>query len=138
MLGPVPTIFNKLNLKDQREILVLDAPESFGKELEALSHVRVIQRLEQVKSCAFSLAFVTRRAELNRLSKALIAKADGDAVLWFAYPKGTSKNYTCDFNRDDGWDVLRKSGFDTVRAVAIDADWSALRFRRVEFIKRPK
>jgi hypothetical protein len=28
-------------------------------------------------------------------------------------------------------------GFDTVRQVAID-DWSALRFRRVEFIKRPK
>jgi hypothetical protein len=134
----VATIFNKLNLKDQREILVLDAPESFGKELEALSQVRVIRRLEQVKSFAFSLAFVIRRAELSRLSKALVAKADGDAVLWFAYPKGTSKKYTCDFNRDDGWDVLRKSGFDTVRQVAIDADWSALRFRRVEFIKRPK
>jgi hypothetical protein len=29
-------------------------------------------------------------------------------------------------------------GFDTVRQVAIDDDWSALRFRRVEYIKRPK
>lgn len=38
-------------------------------------------------------------------------------------------------NRDDGWDELKKAGFDTVRAVAIDEDWSALRFRRVEFIK---
>jgi hypothetical protein len=26
-------------------------------------------------------------------------------------------------------------GFDTVRAVAIDGDWTALRFRRKEFIK---
>jgi aryl carrier-like protein len=26
-------------------------------------------------------------------------------------------------------------GFDSVRMVAIDEDWSALRFRRVEFIK---
>jgi hypothetical protein len=31
---------------------------------------------------------------------------------------------------------LKKLGFDTVRAVAIDEDWTALRFRRKEFIKR--
>ena len=43
--------------------------------------------------------------------------------------------YKCDFNRDTGWSVLKSAGFDTVRAVAIDEDWSALRFRRAEFIK---
>jgi hypothetical protein len=31
--------------------------------------------------------------------------------------------------------VLKKLGFDTVRQVAIDEDWTALRFRRTEFIK---
>jgi hypothetical protein len=30
---------------------------------------------------------------------------------------------------------MRAAGFDTVRQVAIDEDWSALRFRRVEYIK---
>jgi len=30
---------------------------------------------------------------------------------------------------------IRDAGFDSVRAVAIDDDWSALRFRRVEFVK---
>jgi hypothetical protein len=55
--------------------------------------------------------------------------------VWFAYPKGTSKKYTCDFNRDTGWDTLKALGFDTVRAVAIDDNWTALRFRRVEYIK---
>jgi hypothetical protein len=30
---------------------------------------------------------------------------------------------------------LKAEGFDTVRAVAIDEDWSALRFRRIEYIK---
>jgi len=62
------------------------------------------------------------------------ASADGDPLLWFAYPKGSSKKYRCAFNRDTGWDVLKSLGFDTVRAVAIDEDWSALRFRRVECI----
>src|SRR6266481_751103 len=41
-------------------------------------------------------------------------------VLGVAYPKGTSKKYSCDFNRDDGWEVLRQAGFDSVRQVAID------------------
>jgi hypothetical protein len=32
--------------------------------------------------------------------------AEGDALLWFAYPKQSSKTLRCDFNRDNGWDVL--------------------------------
>lgn len=50
--------------------------------------------------------------------------------------EGTSRRYTCEFNRDTGWAALHKAGFDTVRQVAIDEDWSALRFRRIEYIKR--
>jgi hypothetical protein len=134
----MPTIFRKLNLKDQEEILVLDSPDTFERELEGLRGVHVVRDPGRVKGVAFALAFVTRRDELQRLSTALAAKAVGDAVLWFAYPKGTSKKYTCDFNRDDGWDALREAGFDSVRQVAIDEDWSALRFRRTEFIKRPR
>jgi hypothetical protein len=52
-----------------------------------------------------------------------------------AYPKGTSKKYQCEFNRDSGWTTLGAAGFEPVRVVAIDEDWSALRFRRVEYIK---
>ena len=42
----------------------------------------------------------------------------------------------CDFNRDTGWLPLGTVGFEGVRQVAIDDDWSGLRFRRVEFIRR--
>ena len=75
-------IFDKLNLKDQKEILVLAAPEGFEKELKKLKGVKVAQRLGEVKSLTFALAFVTQQAELDKLSKALAAKADGDALLW--------------------------------------------------------
>lgn len=131
-------VFGKLNLKSQKDILVLNAPDSFEKELAGLKGVLVNRQIEKVKKFEFALAFATQRKEVARLSKVLAAKADGDAILWFAYPKGTSKRYKADFNRDDGWDELKKAGFDTVRAVAIDEDWSALRFRRVEFIKSAK
>jgi hypothetical protein len=132
----MPGIFTKLNLKDQREILVLNAPEDFEAAIAALTGVRVVRRIADTSTVAFALAFVTRQAEVDQLSQALTARAPGDALLWFAYPKGTSKRYHCEFNRDSGWERLRRAGFDSVRQVAIDADWTALRFRREEFIKR--
>ncbi|MEO7430900.1 MAG: hypothetical protein ABIR62_02525 [Dokdonella sp.] len=131
-------VFDKLQLKHQREILVVNAPASFESQVEALKDVKVLRNPNTATAFGFALAFATRQREVDALSKVLAAKSDGDAVLWFAYPKGTSKNYTCDFNRDTGWAVLKRLGFDTVRAVAIDEDWSALRFRRVEFIKPTK
>ena len=131
----MPSIFDKLNLKLQREIVVINAPASFEPELATLKDVVVLRDAKKTKAVHFAIAFATRQMEVDALSKALAAKAEGDALIWFAYPKSTSKKYPCDFNRDTGWDVLRSAGFDTVRAVAIDEDWSALRFRRVAFIK---
>ena len=129
------TLFEKLNLKDHREILVVNAPASFESELATLVGVTVLRDPSKLKAIHFALAFATTQTEVDRLSKLLSAKAEGDALVWFAYPKGSSKKYECDFNRDTGWSVLKSAGFDTVRAVAIDEDWTALRFRRVEFIK---
>jgi len=131
----MPSVFDKLNLKGHDEILVIDAPESFEPELRALEGVTVLRDPKKAKTVTFALGFATKQSEVDALSKVLTAKAEGDAILWFAYPKGTSKKYRCDFNRDTGWDVLRKAGFDTVRQVAIDEDWSALRFRRAEYIR---
>jgi len=128
-------IFNKLNLKDQTEILVLNAPESFEPELASLENVKIRRNTQDVKEIAFSLAFVTRQKEVDTIANAVAKKAKGDALVWFAYPKGSSKKYKCEFNRDTGWAALGAAGFEGVRMVAIDEDWSAIRFRRVEFIQ---
>ncbi len=128
-------LFEKLNWKGQPEILVIHAPESFEAELAALSGVRVLRDLATALLVEFALVFVTRQAEVDQLSVEIAARAKGDAVVWFAYPKGSSKKYRCEFNRDTGWAKLGEAGFEGVRQVAIDEDWSALRFRRVEYIK---
>jgi hypothetical protein len=127
--------FEKLNLKTETEILVVNAPPSFEPEIALLAGVKVLRSPAQSKILRFALAFVTKQVELDALSQVLSAKADGDAILWIAYPKQSSKQYQCEFNRDSGWDVLKKAGYETVRMVAIDADWSALRFRKVQYIK---
>ncbi len=128
-------LLDKLNFKDQPEILVVNSPPSFEPHLSRLTGVVVHHNVDAVSEVSFALAFVTRQQEVDAIASALAAKARGDAILWFAYPKGTSKRYKCDFNRDSGWSALGAAGFEGVRLVAIDEDWSALRFRRAEFIK---
>jgi len=130
------TLFDKLQLKGHEDMLVLNAPESFENELSRLPVPHIHRSLESLKQISFSLAFVTKQAEVDALAPKIAARAKGDAAVWFAYPKGSSKKYKCDFNRDTGWAPLHAAGFDTVRSIAIDEDWTALRFRRREYIKR--
>lgn len=129
------TTFEKLNLKDQSDIVIVNAPGSFESEISALRGVTVRRALSDAKRIGFSLAFVTTQKEVDTLAKAIARKAAGDAIVWIAYPKGSSKKYRCEFNRDTGWAAMGEGGFEPVRMVAIDEDWSALRFRRAEFIK---
>lgn len=128
-------LFKKLNYGGQSPIVVVNAPASFEAELAALGEVTVLREATEPPPLAFMLAFVTRLDEIERLAPLAGASSVSDPLIWFAYPKGSSKNYSCEFNRDTGWAALGEAGFEGVRQVAIDADWSALRFRRATQIK---
>jgi len=126
-------LFKKLNLKDQRCVWVLNAPASFEPELAALEGVQIQRSLDEAGEVGFALAFVANAAVLAEVAPALIDRAPGDAILWFAYPKLSSKRYQSDLTRDEGWAFLGEAGLRPVRQVAIDEDWSAVRFRRKEY-----
>lgn len=131
----ISPLFTKLNLKAQQAIWVLNAPASFELELVQLDNIAVRRAVAPGDRIAFGMAFAITQAELDAASHALSAAADGDALIWIVYPKKSSKRFACEFNRDSGWTTLAGAGFETVRMVAIDDDWSALRFRRVEHVK---
>jgi hypothetical protein len=129
-------LFKKLNFKEQNTIVVLNAPASFDVELtEMKNHATIVSKLSKVKSIEFILVFVTMQAEIDLVLKEMDVKLNGDAIVLFCYPKVSSKKYKCDFNRDTGWASVAKLNLEPVRQVAIDEDWSALRFRKVEYIK---
>lgn len=129
-------LFKKLNLADIDTVHVLDAPASFEAELKAL-HGVTVHRTAKGK-VRFALAFVTTLEQVAKATSSLTRSADGDAVLWMVYPKASSKTIRCEFNRDSGWQALGAAGYEPVRQVAIDEDWSALRFRKAEHIKTMK
>jgi hypothetical protein len=130
-------LFKKLNFKDQPVICIVNAPDSFSTEIEAISKCAKVQHQlnEKVKS-SFILGFCTKQKEVDALAQKANISLEGDGLFWIAYPKGSSKKYECDFNRDTGWAKLGSLGFEPVRQVAIDEDWSGLRFRRVQYIKK--
>jgi hypothetical protein len=131
----VSAIFRKLNLKGDGAVHVVDAPTSFEPELAEVGATNPVERsLEGVTDATFAMAFATKQHEVDAFADAVARATEGDAIVWIAYPKGSSKRYTCEFNRDSGWASMGAAGFEPVRQVAIDEDWSALRFRRVEYI----
>lgn len=127
-------LFKKLNLGSHRVVLVCNAPDGFEPELAALTGVVVQRDPAASATVGFAVAFVRTLAEVEAVA-AWLPKAVGDAVVWLAYPKGSSKRHRCEFNRDTGWAAVGAAGFEGVRQVAVDDDWSAIRFRRTEYIK---
>ena len=129
-------LFTKLNLGTHRDLLVVDAPASFEPELAALDGVTLRRDAKSAKAIAFVLVFVKTLAEVESAAK-LLPKAVGDAIVWFAYPKGTSKRYKCEFNRDNGWAAAPRAAGFRERPHGRDRrrPGLALRFRRSEYVK---
>jgi hypothetical protein len=129
-------LLGKLNYKWQKRIAVINAGESFLKSLiKEISEVQVDVEIDQRYPYEFMLVFVELVSEIEVFAPKALHNLTSDGILWFAYPKKTSKKYSSDIDRDHGWEVLIERGFDKVRQVSVDNDWSALRFRNVRFIK---
>ena len=99
--------------------------------MEAFTRVK----REIPKEIHFFIGFASKQVELDNLIHNSIPNLVGDTIFWICYPKMSSKKYACEFNRDEGWAEIGKYNMEPVRVVAIDEDWSALRFRKVNYIK---
>ncbi len=128
-------LLKKLNFKDAHQVVLINVPEDLSVLVEAFAEKTAVRTAMTANAIEFALCFVTTQQEIQTLAEKMRGKLVNDAIIWFAYPKGTSKQYTCNFNRDTGWEALGSLGLETVRQVAIDSDWTALRFRHVSFVK---
>jgi hypothetical protein len=129
-------LITKLNYKGQQRIAVINAGEKFLEFFEKeLRGVQIDKDIDQRFPYEFMIFFVQLVYEIELLAPKALHNLTSDGILWFAYPKKRSKKHSSDIDRDHGWEVLIDRGFDKVRLVAIDDDWSALRFRNVRFIK---
>jgi len=129
-------LLKKLNCKSSETMFVFNAPDSFLVQLQQAEIAKFKTKLAEEDKISFAIAFVNKLQDIEDTILMVGPSLEGDAILWMCYPKASSKKYTCEFNRDTGWNTLGKYKLEPVKQVAIDEDWSALRFRKLEFIKK--
>jgi len=116
--------------------LVLNVPNELTPIIESFkSETNCVQEVNKISCVEFALIFVFTQKEINDALSSIASKFLEDCIIWFCYPKKSSKKYKCDIDRDHGWEILGTYGFEPVRQIAINEDFSALRFRKVEYIK---
>ena len=129
-------LLDKLNYKGQKRISIINAEESFINTISSdLIDVTVDKKIDPRYPYEFIIIFVKSVSEVEQIAPVTIHNLMADGVLWFCYPKKTSKKYNSEIDRDHGWKVLIDSGFYGIRLVAVDENWSALRFRNKKYIK---
>jgi hypothetical protein len=129
-------LLHKLNYKGQKRISVINAEETFIVSISSeLKEVIIDQKIDPRYPYEFIIIFVKSVLEVELIAPMTLHNLKDDGVLWFCYPKKTSKKYSSDIDRDHGWKVLNDCGLHGIRLVSIDQDWSALRFRNIKYIK---
>ena len=129
-------LLEKLNYKGQKRISIINAEETFILSISSeLKDVIIDGKIDPRYPYEFIMIFVKSVSEVEMLAPMTLHNLKADGVLWFCYPKKTSKKYSSDIDRDHGWKVLNDSGFYGIRIVSIDKNWSALRFRNKKYIK---
>lgn len=126
------TIFEKLKLSDQKEILILNEPEGFDKELLTLHNIEVFESLVQVTKVDFALVFLTTVQEVEDQMQTLLLKLKDDALLWIAYPTHSSAT---DITDSYNWKPLTSNCFEPTKSKIINENWRAIRFRKLEYAK---
>lgn len=129
-------LLTKLNYKGHRRIAVINAEEKFLRAVaKELKDVITDNDIDQRCPYEFMMLFVKSVADVEQFAPVALHNLIADGILWFCYPKKTSKKLSSDLERDRGWKALNDAGFFGIRMVSIDDDWSATRFRNIRFIK---
>jgi hypothetical protein len=129
-------LLKKLNYKGNKRIAIINAKESFLDELtKELNDIIIDKEIDQRCPYEFIMVFVGTVAEVEHFAPVALHNLTADGILWFCYPKKTSKKYTTGPERDRGWKSLNDAGLYGIRLVSIDDDWMAMRFRNIKYIK---
>jgi len=129
-------LLKKLNYKGSKRIAVINPEETFFKAIsDELKDVITDNEIDQRYPYDFMLIFVKTIKEVNHYSPIALHNLKADGVLWFCYPKKTSKKFSSELERDRGWKALNDLGFYGIRMVAVDENWAAMRFRNIKYIK---
>src|SRR5579875_2419222 len=96
------TLFEKLQLKDEKNILIQGLPSSIEKQFAKLSFAKNLTPLLKTRKLDFAMVFAVSESQLNTILSDIFGAVKDETKLWVAHPKVASKIST-DLNRDSSW-----------------------------------
>lgn len=139
-MGPdrsgVSAMAKKLRLTSELQAAVLNAPEGYVEALKP-GPARIETELRQAEAYDAVQLFVHDTDELGRLGPAAIRAVKPNGLLWITYPKGGKTRGATDLPATPWWtqrdvlgDITSEHGYRPVSFVAVDENWTAVRFKR--------
>ena len=122
-------LLEKLNLQEEKNILIQGLPSSIEKQFVKLSFAKNVTPLLKSRRIDFALVFAVNENQLNGILRDVLPALQDEGKFWIAYPKSASKIST-DLNRTCSWNGVRNAGFEVADEVALDHVWTAIRFNK--------
>lgn len=122
-------LLEKLQLRDEKNILIQGLPSSIEKQFVKLSFAKNVTPLLKSRKIDFALVFAVNETQLSGILREVIPALQNEGKFWIAFPKSSSKIVT-DLNRECSWDCVRTAGFEEAGEVTLDHVWTAMRFNK--------
>jgi hypothetical protein len=123
------TLFEKLQLADEKNLLIQGLPSSIEKQFSKLSFAKNVTPLLRSRKIDFALVFAVNENQLNSILQEVMPALKENSKLWVASPKSTSKIAT-DLSRECSWQKLTCAGYECFDQVTLDHVWSATRYAK--------
>ena len=123
------SLFEKLELSEEKNLLIQGLPSSIEKQFAKLSYAKNVTPLLKSRKIDFALIFAVNRNQLDNILQDVIPALHGNSKLWIAYPKVTSK-IASDLNRCSSWQGLNESDYEAINQIALDHVWTAMLFKK--------
>jgi hypothetical protein len=123
----IQTAIEKLQLKDEKNILIQGLPSSVEKQFQKVNFSKSVTPLLRSRKIEFALLFAVSKKQLTDILNEVLSALQPDAKLWIAYPKPASK-IASDLCRDYNWQIIEDSGLEAAEQIELDGVWCATHF----------
>ena len=136
VLAPSLSLLEKLQLKDEKNILIQGLPSTVEKQFVKIAFAKNVTPLLKARKIDFALVFAISHKQLKDILTDVVPALHDESKLWVAYPKAASK-IVSDLTRECNWACIAHFGYEEVRLITLDSIWTAMRFKKSNPAMRP-
>lgn len=121
----VQTLFEKLNFKDERNVLIQGVPVSIERSFGKIGYMKHVTPLLRKNKIDFALLFSIDKTQLERILDEVLEHLALNGRLWIVYPRPGSKIFS-NLNTQSAWHFLRDKEYHLVRTVEVESVYNAV------------